>query len=439
MNYEKTQENEYGELCGKHLLILGGTHASLDTVKIAQSMGIHVTVTDDAPTETRVAKQIADSVAQISTDDIASLKALIIKEGIDGVFCGPSEFNIKNTVRLCAEAGLPCYATEELWNRCADKTEMKRYCEKNGVAVPKKYPVSLFESEDGDGEVTYPVAVKPADGCSSKGVTVCYNRSEVLKAIPKAKGISASNRAFVEQYIDNGGRLFNIRYIINEGEAYPYLAIDTFISDPVDKKRLISALSRYPSPLETLFMKNADGAVRKMLRDMGLRNGTVFLQMLPADGEFYCMDMGFRLSGGLFYKFTEPMMGINDMKMMIRYALGGKMCTEAEKMRIQNSSPLHFAQLTTPIEAGVIAKIEGMEQVRSDPSVIDCLQYYSEGDTVSESVIGTLGQHLSRISVTAETEDELYQAVSRVQSYIKVTDERGNEMYQNRFDISRCK
>lgn len=439
MNYKKTKENGFSELYGKHLLVLGGTHASLDTVKTAQSMGIYVTVADDAPTETRVAKQIADSAVQISTDDIASLKSLILKERIDGVFCGPSEFNIKNTIRLCAEVGLPCYATEDTWSRCADKTEMKRYCEKNGVAVPKKYPLSLFESENGDREVCYPVAVKPADGCSSKGVTVCYNRTEVLKAITKAKDISASGRAFVEQYIDNGGRLFNIRYIINEGSAYPYLAVDTFISDPVDKKRLISALSRYPSPLEPLYMKKADEAVRKMLRDMELKNGTVFLQMLPKDGEFYCMDMGFRLSGGLFYKLTEPMMGINDMKMMIRYALGGKMCTEAEKMRIQNRKPLHFAQLTTPIEVGIIAKIEGMELVREDPSVIDCLQYYREGETVQQSVIGTLGQHLSRISITAESEDELYLAVTRVQNYIKVTDEFGNEMYRKRFDISRCR
>ena len=255
----------------------------------------------------------------------------------------------------------------------------------------------------------------------------------------KARSVSGSGRAFVERYIDNGGRLFNARYLINEGEAYPYLAIDTFISDPVDKKRLISALSRYPSPLESLYMEKTDGAVRKMLRDMGLRNGTVFLQMLPLDGEFYCMDMGFRLSGGLFYKLTEPLMGINDMKMMIRSALGGKMCTDAEIARLKNKKPLHFAQLTTPLEAGTIAKIEGMERVKADPAVIDCLQYYREGDTVQENVIGTLGQHFSRVSIITETEATLYEAITRVQDSIRVTDEYGNEMYRKRFDISRCK
>ncbi len=430
-------ENECGKPLKKRLLILGGTHASLDAVRTAQKMGIHVTVADDAVVEERISKQMADSAVRISTDDVETLSDFIMKEKIDGVFCGPSEFNIKNTIRLCAKVGLPCYATEELWNRCADKTEMKRYCQENGVAVPEKYPFGLFETEGADRNVKYPVAVKPADGCSSKGVTVCYNRAEVTAAVENAKNLSGSGRAFVERYIDNGGRLFSIRYLLSDGEAYPYLALDTFISDPVEKKRLISALSRYPSTLEAEYMKKSDGAVRKMLRDMGLRNGTVFLQMLPLDGEFYCMDMGFRLSGGLFYKLTEPLMGINDMEMMIRYALGGKMCTDEEIERIKNKKPLFFAQLTTPIEAGTIAKIEGMEQIKADNAVIDCLQYYNEGDTVSESVIGTLGQHLSRISMITDTEAELISAIERIQNSLRVTDTNGNEMYRKRFDTSR--
>ena len=174
-----------------------------------------------------------------------------------------------------------------------------------------------------------------------------------------------------------------------------------------------------------------------MLRDMGLKNGTVFLQMLPENGKFYCMDMGFRLSGGLFYKLTEPMMGINDMKMMIRYALGGVMCTEAEIERIKNRKKLCFAQLTTPLEAGTIKRIDGLDAVKTDKTVIDCLQYYKEGDTVSESVIGTLGQHFARISMITETEEGLLSAIVRIRDAIKVTDLNGNEMYRQRFDVNR--
>ena len=61
------QRNGYEALVGKRLLVLGGTHASLDTVKTAISMGIHVTVTDDAPSDLSVRRAI-DTVSVIDTD-----------------------------------------------------------------------------------------------------------------------------------------------------------------------------------------------------------------------------------------------------------------------------------------------------------------------------------------------------------------------------------
>jgi hypothetical protein len=111
--------------------------------------------------------------------------------------------------------------------------------------------------------------------------------------------------------------------------------------------------------------------------------------------------------------------------------------TDEELERIKNKKPLCFAQLTTPIESGAIARIEGAEAVRSDRAVVDCLQYYKEGDTVPESVIGTLGQHLFRISMITDTESELMAAIDRIQDSIRVTDSSGNEMYRKRFDVSR--
>ena len=59
-----------------------------------------------------------------------------------------------------------------------------------------------------------------------------------------------------------------------------------------------------------------------------------FFQALPYRGKIYFHEMGYRLSGGMIYKLTEPLMGINDMKMMIRNALGGDCLTpdEAEKI-----------------------------------------------------------------------------------------------------------
>ena len=427
---------------GKRLLVLGGTYASLDVVKTAKAMGAYVIVTDEAPLSERVAKAAADAHRTVSTTDMDGLMKIVRDDRIDGVFCGPSEFNIRNMIRLCALAGLPCYATEQQWDRCSDKLSFKAACLRAGVPTARKYPRSDFENDGADSSVAYPVIVKPADGCSSKGVTVCYDRSQVLSAFAEAERCSAKNSAFAEQYLDNGGRIFGARYVLNHGQSYPYLSFDTYVVDPRDKKHLISALSVFPSSLTPVYAGKADGDMRRLLSELELSDGVAFFQTVPLDGSFYCMDMGYRLSGGMFCKITEPLLGINDMKMMIRYALGGEICTDEEKrllcenaLRSEGVQP--FAQLTVPLNAGTVASVNGLEEALAHPCVTDFLQYYRVGDTVSEDVIGTLGQHFGRFTLTGESKAELLSAVNEIQSHLSIKDTLGREMFTLRFDTSR--
>lgn len=92
---------------GKRLLVLGGTSATLDLVKNAKEMGVYTIVADYL--EGGVAKEIADETALVSTTDLDELEALIKERRVDGAFCGPSEFNLRNLIRLCEKTGLPCY------------------------------------------------------------------------------------------------------------------------------------------------------------------------------------------------------------------------------------------------------------------------------------------------------------------------------------------
>ncbi len=94
-------------------------------------------------------------------------------------------------------------------------------------------------------------------------------------------------------------------------------------------------------------------------------------------------------------------------------------------------------QLMIPVNAGTIGSISGMEAVKKEKSVIFHIQYYHEGDTVSESAIGTLTQQFARISVVASTKDELVQIINRVQDGISIKNTDGEEMYTMRFDTNR--
>ena len=74
-------------------------------------------------------------------------------------------------------------------------------------------------------------------------------KSDGIVEVKKARLLQRQSEKYhkhadiVEKYMDNGGRLFSFRYILDEGNCYPYMLMDTYIADPVNKKCLVSAFS----------------------------------------------------------------------------------------------------------------------------------------------------------------------------------------------------
>ena len=426
------------ELKGKTLLVLGGTYASYNLVKTAKEMGVYTIVADYY--ETGMAKEIADEQIVISTTDTEALARFVNERGVDGVFCGPSEFNIRNVIRLAERAGLPCYTSMELWDKCANKDEFTACCRKFGVDVPEEYDIHGNMTEAELKAIDYPIIIKPVDGSSSVGISVCMRSEEVEPAFEKAMEASSCKRVIAEKYIDNGGEIFGTRYFVQDGEAFPYLLMDTYVVDPYDRTSLISAFTIAPSKYLDYYLGEMDQQVRAMIKGMGIKNGTVFFQALPYNGRIYFHEMGYRLSGGLIYKITEPLMGINDMKMMIRHALGGDCITKEEIEKIDfGCHGKYGAQLMIPLKPGNIDKVEGLEDVIKLPAVTDFLQYYFIGDTVRPESIGTLQQHFGRFTLIADSEKEIVAAAKEIQKKLKILDEASGTMIYKIFDFNRLK
>ena len=423
-------------VAGKRLLILGGTQASYDLVKTAREMGVYTIVTDDH--EAGAAKAIAHETAAVSTADIEGLTALCREKKVDGVFCGPSEFNLQNVIRVCEKAGYPCYTDMETWDRCAKKDVFKQFCRDCGVDTPQQYSVSEAASREELEKIPYPVIVKPVDGSSSAGVTVCYGGEELRTACAAAREMSVSGRIVVEQYIENGGEIFTVRYLLRDGQAVPYLTMDDYIVDPVNRTSLISGYIVAPSKYTAYYMENMDASVRRLLQAMGLKNGTAFIQALPFEGKIYLMEMGFRLSGGMMFKVTQPLMGVNDMKMMIALALGEPMFTDEEVKSIDFfTNPRRAGQLTVPLNAGTIGRAEGLEACRKMPGVTDVLTYYAVGDTVQDAAVGTLAQLFCRFTLVADSVEAMTALAEKIQHCLRIYDTDGNRMNTMQTDFSR--
>lgn len=421
---------------GKRLLVLGGTSASLNVVKEAHKMGMYVIVTDME--ESGVSKEIADESYRISTIDIEGLKKLIKEKNIDGVFCGPSEFNLVNVLNVCKAAGLPFYATREQWDICSNKANFKELCRSYGVPCVPEYGLTGELCEEALARIEYPVILKPVDGCSSKGISVCSSKDQVEDAFKKALSYSESKKVILEKYIQNKGVGVSARYIVSDGDVRLSLMGDRYVLDPVERSALITALIIYPSKYTKDYIEHVDAKVSRMFQGIGIQNASLFMQALPEAGNLYFHEMGLRLSGGLTYEITGPANGINDMQMMIRYAVGETFCTAEEKKRIDPYLGGKCAAIfSVAVKPGVIGKIEGLSEIFEKIDITSFSQYYQLGDSIDAHNIGTTMQFLARFKFFTDSRKKVKETVDFIQNTLRVTDTDGKDMIDRPFDTKR--
>ena len=405
-------------LSGKKLLVLGGSASNVQLIHFAQGMGAYVYVTDNM--ENRPGKAVADAAFMISNDDYDSLASLIKAEHIDGIATGAGEWNVVNAMRLAKITGLPYYASEEQWNVCQDKRNFKDCCKRYGVPVLPDFSLSLLPKDK-----DYPVIVKPVDGCSSRGISICHDTAELERAIDAVRSVSRSQNMIIEKYVDNGGVTIDAKYVVVDGVYY----LEALGERHVLENGLITAISFYPSAYLKIFLSQVHPFVKPMFDALGYRNGVFFFQAIPDSDKIYVYEMGLRVSGGMIYNMTEAVGCNNAMKMLIHHTLTGEMC---EKKDLALIDPMfHGKKASTvalPLRLGTIASINGMDRVMSKKGVIDVTVYYGIGHKCIQQHINTLDQLFARVMVVADSDEELYSILKEVRNEVSVKDAEGRDL-----------
>jgi len=396
-------------LQGKKLLILGGSASTVNVVNYAKSMGAYVYVAD-LYEEGRPAKKIADKAVNIDATDYDALTDFVKQEQIDGCITSASEFHILNCIRLSEKAGLPFYTSEKHWNICQNKRHFKDLCFKYNVPCVPEFGVNdILDAKD------FPVIVKPVDGCSSRGINICYNQEELEIAKKQALDSSPLKKILIERYIDNGGITLDAKYVAVDGEYY----LEAFGENRV--QGLITAIAMYPSQYIETFIKKVDPYVREMFKAIGYKNGAFFFQALPDGDNIYIYEMGLRVSGGMIYNITEATSGNNTLKMLINYSLTGTMCEKEDLLKIDPLLNGKFsASLSVPLKTGTIKNIVGLDIIEKMPELVDITQYYCIGDSITNKHINTLDQLFGRIILVANSPKELFEKLKFVRDTLTI-------------------
>ena len=419
-------------LKGKKLLIIGGTGVeNINIINAAHQMGVYCVVvdrvTDPALTQ---AKQAADEAWDMDYSNIDALAEKCKQNSIDGVMAGYSEPRVLVAAKLSQKLGFNFYATPEQVELTRNKQTFKQYCKQFEIPTPKDFCNGYPPSEEEKERIEYPVIVKPADYGGRKGITVCFDESQLDDAINLALQNSFSETIIIEEYLI--GRELAAIYTIVNGKATLSCLNEKYIVEDVKRLSGLCNLTVNPSKHYEEYSKTIDEKVKNFLSGIKADNGVAFFQLMATDRGIKVFEMGYRVNGNNDYKDIEKFNGLSYMKMLISYSLTGDMGDDNSK---DNSNfGCYLCTLVLNCHAGMVGKVD-FENIKGHKGIEDIYVEARVGKKFVED--GTTGQKAISVRLKGENIDDIAKLITFVQSNVFIEDENGNNMLFEDFNVER--
>lgn len=418
------------EFEGKKLLVLGGIKTECDIVKKAQNMGAYVIVADMDPN--CPAKEFADKLALVSATDVDAIVKLCEEEQVDGITTGFVDILMPPCYEACKRLGLPYYATPKMLSMSTNKVDFKETCEKYGVPVPKTYVIGSEIPENVYPTLQYPVFVKPLDSSGSRGAGACYSREELDAQFAEAVGYSPTKTAVVEDYIT--GREFLLDYVGVDGEFRLLSMFDRYMSPGRGTAINYSNVCLCPPKQIEQYYEEANPKILRMFKELGFRDGLIFLQGHTDGKRITFYEMGCRL-GGSFFELEQAVLGLNPVEMVVRYALTGKMMESIEQVSPRSADFPKVAMVANYLLEGedeTVARIEGVSAVKALNTYAALIQQRDIGCHIKKDKI--VDKPILSFFMVAENKKEMKETLAFMNEHLQVTNAEGKSLLSTKYD-----
>lgn len=410
----------YQDLKGKRLLILGGMRFSCEIVRKAQDMGIYTLVADYNKIEDSPGKQIADEAVDLSVTDVDAVVAYVKENRIDGVFVGFNDMLLPYYAEICEKTGLPCYGTKEQFEILIAKDRYKALCRQFGVPTIPEYDID-------DEHIQYPVLVKPVDSSGSRGITICYDRKQLIDAVKIGKKASKTKKVLIERYMD--GREVTVFWTFQNGNYYLSALANRHVKQNQGSDVIPLPVGyTFPSSYLAKYRTDVEENCKRMFRHLGIKDGTMFMQCKVEDGTCYLYDLGFRPTGSLEYKILKRVCGYDPLEMMICHALTGKMGDEDIKNKANPMFPAPAFNVSCLCAPGTIKAITGIDTVKAFDEVEDAVIAHMPGETITEQMRGLLAQITVRVLGSVNKKEDLLPTMQKIDNTIHIIGENDEEL-----------
>lgn len=414
------------DVVGKKLLLVGALESAADLLDLCHRNGVELGVTDNIPTA--AIKKVADYAYNIDAFDIKGLVQLCRDEGYEGVITEYVDRLLPKVADVAVEIGAYSPFTKEQIRMSADKDFFKRTCMKYGVPVPQLY-------EGNYSNIEFPVLVKPVDNSSSRGLCVCNNMEELQEGLQEAKKSSHSGRVIVEAYLPYDE--INVTYIAQDGDIQLAAIHDRYFNESQAGLIKTPDMYVYPSRYTDLYYETVNEKVINMLKEIGVKNGSLFMQGVVHDGQVYFYEAGMRLNGCKTYEILEYENDYNTQEHLVYYCLTGNM---GKHQKFDARFKKWYATWNVVGKPGrCCAAFVNRKALNSYPWLIKFDPNYAVGDKIREHTEGTLLQLVGRIHLMADSKEQLFERIQKIYSLFDVIDDDGNSIIFPGHDVEDLK
>lgn len=404
------------------IMILGGANLHCKLVEAAHQMGKETVVVDNI--KNSPAKLISDYNYDIDVKEVNRLAGLCRHQNINAVISAYLDFCQPFYQKLCGILGVPCFGTYEQFQVFTDKRLFKEMCWRHGVKTILGYSESDLQRKD---TVKYPIYIKPSIGQGSKGQKVCYTKEEAVRAIGEAKTISGNGGVIIERYMENR-KILQVTYLVIDGVPELIRTADQINGNVKHGMEHVAIAGVSPSVYTKLFLEKADDKVKDLIRQVGIKNGPVFMQGFVDEEEILFFDPGLRFPGTEISRLYKSVMNIDLMQAMIEFAFTGRLSAlkdviNKQTVYLNGHIMLNFFPY---VKKGQIKSMVSKERLMNIAGVEHVTYRYGIGDMIGDTK--DVNQRIAEINICGNSKGEIERILEQVCQELKVLDIYGNNM-----------
>ncbi len=292
---------------------------------------------------------------------------------IAGIYSS-SEYFIEEAATLASSYGLPS-ADPVAVKECRNKYHQRLRLKEAGIPVPRFW----FASSHSDlselvQSVPLPVVVKPVAGSGSVGVRLCRTSTEVLQhgsdllnRTVNERGLPQPSDVLIEEYLE--GQEYSV-------EIFGNSVMGVTLKHVSDGPSFVEIGHDFPARLAPDMNEQIAQTALRAGKAMGLNWGPIHIEIKMTPRGPAIVEINPRLAGGFIPELVRLAYGIDLIRESVRNIV--QHATDIKRTSNRSAS----IRFLLPRTSGRVRCIEGVEEARSVPGVVEVRTYVQPGNDV---------------------------------------------------------